>query len=278
MTTTIVFYAQFIGSKVGVNSLAPTVDVERVTRSDGTRSALVTGGSATAVSRRGLYYYVLSGADLLTYDYVATFITTDASVDQQELAAMWTEWSNPHSAELANLDATITSRLASSSYVAPSNADPLTNNVPGSYLSGTAGDALGKIGTGRIYTTSPVMQSGAVETVQGDNYLNAHGRRIEWVDANNQWPVLTGATIVVSIGGVVEFTGVVITATGTTKKVGVELTSAQTASIPANTFPGHDFQVRAIIAGGVSATLVATNKPGNENAKWTSVEKIEVGT
>lgn len=90
--STIVFYGQFIATKVGLDGLTVTVDIERVTRSDGTRSALVTGGSATGVGRRGLYYYRQTSADLTLYDYVATFITADATVDQKEVAALWTHY------------------------------------------------------------------------------------------------------------------------------------------------------------------------------------------
>jgi hypothetical protein len=40
--STLAFYAQFITNKVGVNGLSVTWDVEQITRSDGTRAALVT--------------------------------------------------------------------------------------------------------------------------------------------------------------------------------------------------------------------------------------------
>lgn len=78
----------------GVNGLAPTWDIDRVTRADGTRAALVTGG-ATSITfgRRGLYGYVLSGADLTTYDYLFTAITADATPTVHEVAAVWTLWS-----------------------------------------------------------------------------------------------------------------------------------------------------------------------------------------
>ena len=83
----IVFVGQFIASKTGKTGLSPTVDVDRYTISDGTRTALVTAGS-TIEGRRGLYHYRLASADLSLYQYVATFITADATVDQQEIAAL----------------------------------------------------------------------------------------------------------------------------------------------------------------------------------------------
>lgn len=92
--STLCFYAQFTASKVGVNSLTVTWDVERITRSDGTRTALVTGGAnGITVGRRGLYGYVLTNADLTLYDYIATAITSTTTVDLQEVPALWTLWS-----------------------------------------------------------------------------------------------------------------------------------------------------------------------------------------
>ena len=94
--STLCFYAQFTASKTGANSLTVTWDVEQVTRSDGTRSALVTGGATSVtVGRRGLYGYVLANADLTLYDYVATAITSDATVDLKEVPALWTLWTIP---------------------------------------------------------------------------------------------------------------------------------------------------------------------------------------
>ena len=87
MASDIVFVGQFIASKAGKTGLTVTVDVDRYTISDGTRSELVTAGSATE-GRRGLYHYRLASADLSLYQYVATFITADATVDQQQVAAI----------------------------------------------------------------------------------------------------------------------------------------------------------------------------------------------
>ncbi len=83
----LIFVGQFVASKAGKTGLTVTVDVDRYTMADGTRTALVTAGSATE-GRRGLYHYRLASADLALYQYVATFITADTSVDQQEVAAL----------------------------------------------------------------------------------------------------------------------------------------------------------------------------------------------
>lgn len=87
MASDLIFVGQFIASKAGKTGLTVTVDVDRYTISDGSRSSLVTAGSATE-GRRGLYHYRLASADLTLYQYVATFITADSTVDQQEIAAI----------------------------------------------------------------------------------------------------------------------------------------------------------------------------------------------
>ena len=92
-TVTLAFYAQFTASKAGLNGLSPVWDVERVTRADGTRTALQTGAATNiTVGRRGLYGYYQTGCDLDLYDYVATAITADTSVDLKEVPALWTYW------------------------------------------------------------------------------------------------------------------------------------------------------------------------------------------
>lgn len=147
---------------------------------------------------------------------------------------------------------------SSGAYLAASGAgaDPLLNTVPGSYATGTAGAALGRIGSGQITTVSPVAQDGDVETIQGDDYDNAHGRALDWTDDSAAWPELTDATIAVIIGGIVELAGSVVTATGDGKKVRVELTDVQTAAIR----PGvHAFQVVATLSDADIVTLVEGN-------------------
>jgi hypothetical protein len=77
-------------------------------------------------------------------------------------------------------------------------ADPLLNAVPGAYLSGTAGFALGRIGTADITVQSPVAVDGTtLELVRGDDYLAAQGRQLTFTSTT--WPNLTGATIRLTI-------------------------------------------------------------------------------
>ncbi|MCO5071155.1 MAG: hypothetical protein M9944_08115 [Rhizobiaceae bacterium] len=118
---------------------------------------------------------------------------------------------------------------------AGSAGDPLLNTVPGSYASGTAGHALGRIGSGQITTVSPVSQSGSVAIIRGDDYKAEDGRALEWTDASNSWPDLTDADISVIVNGVT-YAGAVVTPTGASKKVRLELTYVQTTAMSTGTY------------------------------------------
>jgi hypothetical protein len=89
--TDIMFYASFTASKVGKTGLTVTVDVHRVTRSSGASSEVVTAAAMAEIGD-GMYSYRLASADLTLYDYVAIAKTADTSVDQQHLAALWTNY------------------------------------------------------------------------------------------------------------------------------------------------------------------------------------------
>ena len=317
VSNAVVFYAHYVASKTGKTGLTPTVDVYR------NGSSIVTAANATEVGG-GLYSYSLaSGSVNAEGEYVAIFKTSDSSVDQQWLPALWIVGR----AGVEDLDATISSRstyaggavasvtgnvggnvtgsVASvtsgvtvttnndkSGYslmttpptaaaiadavwdeatadhqtagttgkalsTAGSAADPLTNTVPGSYASGTAGAALGRIGSGQITTTSIVAQSGNVTTVAGDDYNATDGRAIDWTDSSASWPDLTGASILVTVKSgsttLMAKAGSVVTPTGASKQVRVQPTAADTRAIGVGTY---DFDVQATLASGRIVTLL----------------------
>jgi hypothetical protein len=141
---------------------------------------------------------------------------------------------------------------------AGANADPLLNEVPGSYAAGTAGAALGQIGSGLITTISPIAAGGAITIMQGDDYSNSDGRALDWTDTDAAWPTLTGATITFGaerLASGVTFTkaGSVVTPTGT-KKVRVELTAAETATLAIGPY---SYQVEAVLTSGRVITLAS---------------------
>ncbi|MFB3816139.1 MAG: hypothetical protein ACE147_00630 [Candidatus Methylomirabilales bacterium] len=135
---------------------------------------------------------------------------------------------------------------------AGSAADPLENLVPGSYTAGTAGAALGRIGSGQIVTSSPVASSGAVTIVRGNDYAAADGRALTWTDAGGTWPNLTGATVRLRVAGL-SVTGTVVQATGP-GIVRVELTAEQTAAQTPRVRAPYDLE--ATLSSGRVVTLV----------------------
>jgi hypothetical protein len=119
------FLAFYTASKQGKTGLTVLVDIYNPS---GTQ--IVTAGSATAVGG-GLYSYTLSTNNSSEGEYAAIFKTTDSTVDSQHIPSLWVLGR----AGVENLDATTSSRLASSGYTAPANSDisaikSKTDNLP----------------------------------------------------------------------------------------------------------------------------------------------------
>ncbi len=112
--------------------------------------------------------------------------------------------------------------------------------LSGHTISGSAGAALSSIlsivstiGSGRITVTSPVAQTGTVRVIIGDAYTVALGRSLTWTESSGGWPVLTDADISLEVeDGDLVASGEVVTATGSSKVVRVELSSTDTNSLP----------------------------------------------
>jgi hypothetical protein len=101
----VTFFAHYVASKVGATGLTVTIDVWEVQK-DGTAAEIVTAGSATEIGD-GLYRYVLASVSVdVEGEYVAVFKTTDTSVDQQHLPAVW----SVQRAGVEALDAAVTTR------------------------------------------------------------------------------------------------------------------------------------------------------------------------
>jgi len=249
LSNAIKFVAFFTEAKLGATGLTVTVDVYNAAN-----TLIVTAAAATAIGG-GLYNYTLAGASTGTEGlYLAIFKTANAAVDQQHIPSLWAIGV----AGVERLDAAVSSRNATTppTAAAVTNAvwdkaisahaiagstgqalsaagaasNPLLDQVPGAYASGTAGAALGRIGAGQVTTVSPVSQGGMVTIVSGDDYNAADGRALEWTDANAAWPDLSGT--IAFICGSVTVAGSIITSTGPGKKVRVQLTAAQTALLP----------------------------------------------
>jgi hypothetical protein len=253
MASDLIFVGQFVASKAGKTGLTVTVDVDRYTISDGSRSSLVTAGSATE-GRRGLYHYRLASADLSLYQYVATFITADATVDQQEIAAIG----------LVVPDALTSSRLAPTTagrtldvsatgeagvdwanVGTPESTVALTNTQINSVLGtvkatdedgaalATAEELAALAGGATLTVSSPVAENGDTELYAGDDYNNSDGRALEW--SSSDWPDLTDATITLYLrapdGSKFSKAGSAPVVGSGSQTARVELTAAETATL-----------------------------------------------
>lgn len=101
---------------------------------------------------------------------------------------------------------------------------------------------------------SPVTAAGDIDIVHGDDFADADGLALDWIEPSTGWPVLTGATIELTSGGFTK-AGTVVDPTGT-KKVRVELTAAESATLNQGT---GRYTVRATLASGNKITLVQGN-------------------
>jgi hypothetical protein len=113
MASTIIFYADYLKAGVGTTpSAAPTITVYAVNRATGAETLVGSAGaSMTASALAGRYYFRVTSADLSTSDYHARAHTSDTSVDQQDVPALWVRWSEADSSTIqTNLDATVSSR------------------------------------------------------------------------------------------------------------------------------------------------------------------------
>jgi hypothetical protein len=114
-----------------------------------------------------------------------------------------------------------------------------------------------------VTIVSPVVQGGNVQIVRGDDYANADGRALTFDISDptgTGLPSLTGATVRLKTGlpnrpnlAVLNVTGTVVTATGTTRTVRFELTSAQTAVLVPI---AYNFDVEATLSTGRVITLL----------------------
>lgn len=118
------FSAFFTENKIGKTGLTVTCDVYR-TNLAGVSSLVVNGGSAVPIGG-GLYRYEMAaGLNTVEGEYHAIFKTTTSSVDQQHIPALWLV----QKAGTENLDAPVSSRMATFVYTAPDNAAIIAINT-----------------------------------------------------------------------------------------------------------------------------------------------------
>jgi hypothetical protein len=177
------------------------------------------------------------------WDYLTSALVTPGSVGELVVST---------------LDVSVSSRASQASVDALDDAvaalgDPLMAIVPGGYPSGSAGAALGRIGTGVVQYVSPLSQDGTrMDVKRGDDYLSADARAFVWTDGENMWlDPLASATFTARIGGVITLTKPcdVTVPTGAGKQVRLELTAEETAALELGT-PAYRFDVELVDADG----------------------------
>jgi hypothetical protein len=207
LANSLTFYAFFTSSKQGVTGLTVTADVYR----NGT--AILTAQACTAVGG-GLYSYTLSSASVNAEgEYIALFKTASTGVDQQHIPAIWciskagveyldaqvtsraaiADYTSARATKLDNLDAAVTSRLASGNVTVGSYAvgqDPATlvwaagtRTLTGFGFSVTVGTNNDKTGYA-LAVTPPTVANIWDAATSGMATVGSVGKRIaDYVDA-----------------------------------------------------------------------------------------------
>ncbi|MBL8130291.1 MAG: hypothetical protein JNL42_00410 [Anaerolineae bacterium] len=256
ISNALTFLAFYTASGVGKTGLTVTVDVRRGSTS------VISDGAVTEVGG-GLYSYALASGSVTSEAlYTAVFKTSDSTVDQKHLPALWTVGT----AGVENLNDPIGDKLDASAYTAPLGAaataaavldaaaadyndagsigqkinaagaasDPLLNDVPGSYAAGTAGYQLGRIGSAEVGVTAPVAAaSGRVTLYQGKDYADADGTALEWTSSSTL--DLTGASVTFDAAG--EQFAAAVTGSAGAWTITVDLTAAETAALAVGVYP-----------------------------------------
>jgi len=166
VSNSVKFVAFFTANKTGTTGLTVTVDVYNPS---GTQ--IVTGGSATAIGG-GLYGYTLSSNNSAEGEYAAIFKTTDSTVDAQHIPSLWVLGR----AGVENLDGTVSSRLATSGYTAPSTAPTAAQNATAVWGAATKEITGGTVTT---LTNAPTVPTAAAIASQVRTELATELARVD---------------------------------------------------------------------------------------------------
>ena len=221
---------------------------------DGTLAA--NNQAATEVGG-GFYRYDLSSAAL--DDYLGKFKTSDTTVDAAQVAGMV-------SLEIQHIDADISSAktltaaydaaktAASASAVASIPTNPLLTNdarIPATVIAAKADvDAVASEvwGAGsrtltgqssRVTVTGPVLTSGGISIVPGDDYYAADGRQLEW--SSTEWPDITGSVVTFYGRQLEKACSIIASGAGVEQTVRLELSNSDTKVLVDN----FDFKIKA---------------------------------
>lgn len=143
------------------------------------------------------------------------------------------------------------------------SGNPLNAQVPGSFDAGSAGDVLGHLASVTVVgiSTPSLSEAGDLTIIQGDSYELDQGRQIDFSEPDdNVWPSLADgpgtAACAFKIFNGRDFISskamTIIVATGTGKKVRLQLIPADTNSL---TLDRYSYHVVATLGDGDIVTL-----------------------
>lgn len=173
------FVAFYTSAGLGKTGLTVTADVYK-------NDTEIVAAGAVAEIGDGLYRYTLaSGSVDAEGEYIAVFKTADATVDGQHIVSAWTV----QKAGVENLDAAVSTRLATAGYTTPPTVGAIADAVwdesaAAHNTAGSTGERLNLITSTSVTITDPVAADGDVTIRQGKAVT------LEWTLADP--PVATG--------------------------------------------------------------------------------------
>lgn len=200
----LLFFGDYTKAGVGTApSSPPTITIYSVVRSSGVEASVGSAVATTASALTGRYFYQLASANLQTYDYHARFHTSDSTVDQQDLPALWTRFS-----EAVTTDST-----------GGVNATQILSVNAGAFLASANGYSVVTVGTTTPATSdwyTPIAPYGGFPAYQGQNtFIYLWNNGTNWYLTSTAPGVTLPAAYFSASSTTLSFTALVLTAGGT---------------------------------------------------------------
>lgn len=212
------------------------------------------------------------GSPVYVYEDVHIVAELDATVssrstydgtDTSGTTTLLSRLTSGRASNLDNLDATVSSRsTVAAIWAAVVDSSGVTtllsrlSSARAGYLDQIPGIATATdlLGTHNVSVVGPVLASGQLELVQGDDYKATDGRALTFSSAS--WPTLTAGTVALKLRNspnatATSYAGTVLSASS----VQVELTAAQTALLSGS----YKYDIVATLSNGDVATLAHGN-------------------
>lgn len=123
--------------------------------------------------------------------------------------------------------------------------------VNGASISAIATALAASLGGSNITVAKPPVVGVAVDVIAGDDYYSADGRALIWT-LTGTYPDYTSATVLMVVEGIGTFAGTIVTPTGSTRVVQVELSKTNTLSFAKT----QGYYVQVTLSGGHVTTPI----------------------